>query len=87
MLFLTVSMTAFSIIRRSIATIPRTIKSNRAFYAFPNVKPFDAVAARFLIEFTLTIAGGGLLLFFIWWFLDLTIDMSQFHPSLRDHSC
>jgi capsular polysaccharide transport system permease protein len=74
-LFLTISMTTFSVVRRSIATIPRTIRSNRAFYAFPNVKPFDAVLARFILETVLTILGGAILLFLIWWFLDLSIDM------------
>ena len=77
-LFLTVSMTSFTVVRRAIATIPRTIRSNRAFYAFPNVKPFDAVLARFILETVLTIMGGAVLLFLIWWFLDLAIDMDWF---------
>ncbi|WP_373502108.1 ABC transporter permease [Aestuariivirga sp.] len=81
-LFLAVSMTPFAVIRRSLATIPRTIRTNRAFFAFPNVKPFDAVLARFLIEVVLTILGGGLLLFLIWWFLDLAIDISHFIQAM-----
>jgi capsular polysaccharide transport system permease protein len=77
-LFLAVSITAFSIVRRSIASVPRTVRSNRAFYSFPNVKPFDSLLARFIIEVTLTIVGGALMLFLIWWFMDLSILMNHF---------
>ena len=77
-LFLGVSMTVFSIVRRSIASVPKTIRSSRAFYAFPNVKPFDAVLARFIIELVLTLIGGIVLQFLVWWFLDLAIRMDQF---------
>ncbi len=77
-LFLAISMTAFAIVRRSIASIPRSIHSNRAFYAFPNVKPFDAIFASFILETLLTITGGVILLFLIWWFAGLTINMDWF---------
>lgn len=77
-LFLAVSFTAFGIVRRSLSTIPRTVRGNRAFYAFPNIKPFDAVLARFIIEVVLTLMGGIVLLFLLWWFLDLHIDMRGF---------
>lgn len=77
-LFLTVSMTGFSMFRRAIASVPKTIRGTRAFYAFPNVKPFDAVLARFVIELVLTVLGGAILLFLAWWFLDLAIYMDYF---------
>lgn len=73
-LFIAVSMTAFSIIRRSMATVPRTMRSSRSFYSFPNVKPIDAVLAQFILEIALTIFGGAIVLFFLWWFLGMTID-------------
>jgi capsular polysaccharide transport system permease protein len=74
LLFLAVSVTPFTMVRRSLATIPRTVRSAKAFYAFPNVKPFDAVAARFIVEFTLTLLGAGILFFMMWWFLDLSMN-------------
>lgn len=77
-LFLAISMTAFTIIRRAIASIPKSIRSSRAFYAYPNVKPFDAILASFILETTLTIMGGAILLFLIWWFMDLTIRINWF---------
>ena len=72
-LFVAVSYTPFSIIRRSLSSIPRSLRSNIAFYAYQQVKPFDSITAQFIIEFTLTIVGGTLLLFVLWWFLGLSI--------------
>jgi capsular polysaccharide transport system permease protein len=82
-LFVTVSVTGFAIVRRSFASIPRSVRSSRAFYAYPNVKPFDAILARFIVEFILTLMGGLLVLFLIWWFLDLKLEMSHFIDAMR----
>lgn len=82
-LFVTVSVTAFSIVRRSFSSIPRSVKTSRAFYAYPNVKPFDAVLARFIVEFILILLGGLLVFFLIWWFLDLKVGMRYFIDAMR----
>ena len=82
-LFVTVSVTGFAIVRRSLTSIPRTVKSSRAFYAYPNVKPFDAILARFIVELTLTLLGGLLVLFLLWWFLDLTLTIMHFVDAMR----
>jgi capsular polysaccharide transport system permease protein len=76
--FLTVGLTGFTIMRRGMATIPRSVRTSRSFFTFPNVKPFDAILARFTIELVLTMLGGVIMLFLIWWFLDLTIRMDRF---------
>lgn len=73
-LFLTVSITAFAIVRRSLSTIPKTVRTARSFYAFPKVKPFDAIVARFIIELTLTVFGGGVVLLAVYWFMDLAMS-------------
>lgn len=73
-LFIAVSMTAFSIIRRSMASVPRAMQSSKGFYSYPNVKPIDAVLARYILEMALTIAGGILVLLFLWWFFGMTIS-------------
>lgn len=72
-LFIGVSYTAFAILRRSLSSIPRALKSNRSFYAFPNVKPFDTLVASFVMEFILTLIGAALLMLMLWWFLGLTL--------------
>jgi capsular polysaccharide transport system permease protein len=73
-LFLAVSYTGYAIVRRSIATVPRTIRSNRAFYAFPSVKPFDVVLSRFLLELFLTLVGGAVVFLLLWWYLGLSLN-------------
>lgn len=73
LLFLSVSVIPFTMVRRSLASIPRTVKTARAFFAFPNVKPFDAIVAQFIMEFTLTLFGAFLLLFMMGWFLGYTV--------------
>jgi capsular polysaccharide transport system permease protein len=74
-LFVAVSMTAFSIIRRSISSIPRSIRSTVKFYAFPNIKPFDALLASFILETSLIAIGGLLVFFVLWWFAGLKMDL------------
>lgn len=82
-LFITVSFTGYTIMRRSFSSIPRSVKTSRAFYAYPNVKPFDAVLARFIVEFILTLLGGLLVFFLIWWFLDLKVSLQYFIDAMR----
>lgn len=77
-LFLTVGLTGFTIMRRGMATIPKSVRTSKSFFSFPNVKPFDAILARFTIELVLTMLGGAIMLFVLWWFLDLTIGMNKF---------
>ena len=81
-LFLAASYIPFSIVRRSISSVPRTIRSNRSFYAFQNVKPFDAVLARFILEVALMLMGGGIVLFLLWWFLDLSFNNDHLLSAL-----
>lgn len=83
LLFLTVSITPFTMVRRSLASIPRSVRSSRSFFAFPNVKPFDAIVAQFIIEFTLTLIGAALLFFMMGWFLDLMVRSDRILECLR----
>lgn len=81
-LFLTVSITAFTIVRRSLSSVPKTVRSARSFYAFPKVKPFDAIMARFIIELVLTLFGGAIVLVAIWWFMDLEMPAQHLLESM-----
>jgi capsular polysaccharide transport system permease protein len=76
-LFVAVSYLPFGIIRRSLSSIPRALRGNLAFYAYQHVKPFDAIAAQFLLEAVLILLGGVALLFLLWWFLGLAIEFNQ----------
>lgn len=73
-LYMGVSLTSFWIIRRSLTSIPRAMRAARAFYSYPNVKPIDAVLARYILEMSLTIIGGFLVFLFLWWFMGMTIS-------------
>jgi capsular polysaccharide transport system permease protein len=76
-LFLAVSYIPFSIVRRSLSSIPRSLRGSRSFYAFQNIKPFDAILARFILELVLMATGSIVLLFMLWWFLDLAINVDM----------
>ena len=82
-LFVAVSISGFAIVRRAFSSIPKTVKSSRSFFAFPNVKPFDAVLARFIVEFVLTLLGALIMLYLVWWFLDLTVSLHHFVDAMR----
>ena len=72
-LFVAVSYTPFGIIRRSLSSIPRSLRGNQSFYSFQQVKPFDAITAQFIIEMVLTLSGRLIMMFCLWWFLDLSM--------------
>lgn len=76
-LFLAISYTPFSIFRRSITSVPRSIRASRSFYAFQSVKPIDAIIARYTLEMILTVIGGVVLVLILWWFLDLSLSSSM----------
>lgn len=81
-LFIAVSYIPFAIIRRSISSIPRVMKGNAAFYAYQQVKPFDSVLARFALEIALTLIGGVLILFLLWWFFDLQVRFNRMPQAI-----
>jgi len=76
-LYMAVSYVPFGIIRRSLSSIPRSLGSNSAFYAYQQVKPFDSILARFILEIALTMIGAAVVLFVLWWFLDLRINFDK----------
>ncbi len=65
--------------------MPRSIGSHRGFYSFPNVKPFDAVLARFIIESVLSLIGGIVVLILLWWFMDLTLRSDTILGAFRTY--
>jgi capsular polysaccharide transport system permease protein len=72
-LFLVVSFMGFTIIKHAISSVPRSLRSNESFYAFQQVKPFDSIAAQFILEWTLLMMGSVLVLFLLYWFFGLGI--------------
>jgi capsular polysaccharide transport system permease protein len=81
-LFLAVGYAPFSIVMKGLSSIPRSLKSNRMFYNYQQVKPFDSVLAEFILEISLSLIGEVLLFTALWWFLDLTINFENIMPLL-----
>ena len=76
-LWITVSYLPFGIIRRSLSSIPRVVRSNAAFYAYQQVKPFDAIIASFILEVALLLFGSMLAFFTLGWFFDLVPNFNE----------
>jgi capsular polysaccharide transport system permease protein len=76
-LFITVGMLPFSIIQSSLLSIPRALKANEAFYNYQQVKPIDAIIARFALDWVLLSIGGAIALFLLDWFFALSISFDR----------
>ncbi len=76
-LFLAVGMVPFTIVRMCLSSIPAAIRSNRSFFNFQQVKPIDAVIARFALNVSLTIIGAALMFFLIAWFLGVFLRLDH----------
>lgn len=81
-LFIAVSYIPFGIMRRSLSSIPAAVRSNSAFYAYQQVKPFDSIIARFALQTALMLLGGMLTLFLLWWFLGLHIRTDRLPQAI-----
>lgn len=81
-LFIAVSYIPFGILRRSLSNIPAAVKSNSAFYAYQQVKPFDSIVARFVLQSALLLLGGMLILFLLWWFLGLHVRTDRLPQAI-----
>jgi capsular polysaccharide transport system permease protein len=67
-LVMTVSIIPYSLVRHGFSSIPPSIWQNSSLYGYPMVKPIDAIIARFVLDITLTIIAGIVLLLGLYWF-------------------
>jgi capsular polysaccharide transport system permease protein len=70
-LVMTAAIIPYQLIRRSLSSIPAAVSRNMDLYSYPQVKPIDAILARFILDTTLTILAGVLLILGFYWFLGL----------------
>jgi capsular polysaccharide transport system permease protein len=70
-LVMTASIIPYQLVRRGLGAIPAALGSNTGLYGYPQVKPIDALLARYIFESMLTMLGGGILFLGLWWFADL----------------
>jgi len=76
-LILTTGIVPYFIARRSLTSIPGAIAANNGLYGYQQVKPIDALLARYILETTVVSSSGVALFFVFYWFLDL-------EPALPD---
>lgn len=81
-LFIAVATAPYSVLVKGLQSIPRAVTQNKAFYAYQQVKPFDSVAAEWVLEMSLIAVGEVLLFTGLWWFFDLTINYYYMLPLL-----
>jgi capsular polysaccharide transport system permease protein len=70
-LVMTASIIPYQLVRRSLGSVPAALGGNTGLYGYPQVKPIDALLARYILETTLTLFGGAILFFALYWFADL----------------
>jgi capsular polysaccharide transport system permease protein len=81
-LFLAIGYTPYTTVTKGLSTLPKSLKSNRLFYNYQQVKPFDSVLAEFVLEMSLMMIGEVLLFSILWWFFGLSINLENIMPLL-----
>ena len=76
-LFITTGLIPFAFFRESISFVPRIVSQSTHLFDFRQVKPFDAMLARFVLSTLLTLLAAALFLLSLWWFFDYEIAPAQ----------
>jgi capsular polysaccharide transport system permease protein len=76
-LAMTASVVPWQMASSSLHSIPYAIGRNMDLYGYPQVKPIDALLARFIVDATLDVLAGIALLAGLYWFAGLV-------PALTD---
>lgn len=81
-LFIAIATVPYLIVSMALGSVQRSLKNNRMFYNYQQVKPFDSVLAEFVLEVTLLMIGETALFFVLWWFFDLSFNVTNIMPLL-----
>ncbi len=80
--FLATGVLPYLIVRYSLQDIPTSMSANDSFYNYQQVKPIDAVIARFILDMLLLIVGGFIVFFLLAWFLGVWIKLDNALPLI-----
>ncbi len=80
--FLATGVLPYLVVRRSLQDIPASLGANDAFYNYQQVKPIDAVVARFILDMLLLIVGGFYVFFLLAWFFGVWIKLDNALPLI-----
>lgn len=81
-LFIAVAIIPFTIVSRAMGSVAASITANQAFYNYPQVKPIDALIARFLLDTVILLLGAMLIFFAFSWFFDLHLKLQNILPII-----
>jgi len=81
-LFVAVAIIPFTIISRSMGSVAASITANQAFYNYPQVKPIDALIARFVLDTVIFLLGAIVIFFGFSWFFDLHLNLHNILPII-----
>lgn len=81
-LFIAVAIIPFTIVSRSLTGTAAAITANQAYYNYPQVKPIDALIARFILDTVILILGSMLIFFGMSWFFNLHINLHNILPII-----
>ena len=81
-LFIAVAVVPFTIVSRSISGISSSITANQAYYNYPQVKPIDALIARFVLDTTILIIGAAMIFFVLAWYFELHLNLWNILPII-----
>lgn len=77
-LFLASGFLPLKLFQSNMNAVPLGIRQNLNLLDYPNVKPIDAVYARFIFETLLTIFAGALLFWGLYWFADISMTVKDY---------
>lgn len=81
-LFISVAVVPFTMVSHAMSGTAAAMTANQAFYNYPQVKPIDALLARFTLDTVLLIVGAILTFFCLAWFFDLHLHLHRILPLI-----
>ncbi len=81
-LYIAVAVIPFTVVSRAISGISIAITSNQAYYNYPQVKPIDALIARYTLDTTVLMIGAILIFFFLSWYFNLNLILQNILPII-----
>lgn len=81
-LFIAVAVVPFTVLSRSISGISGSITANQAYYNYPQVKPIDALIARFTLDTTILMIGAFLIFFCLSWYFEMHLNLQNILPII-----
>jgi len=76
-LFIATGFIPFAFFRECITYVPRIVSQSTPLFDFRQVKPFDAILARFVLNTILTSCAAAAFFLVLWWFFDYDIRPAQ----------